>query len=237
MGTKHSCSRAALPGSADTGSAGSKCKQAVDTYGRACLWQCRAQCAGRFERRLDCNWNYLSDEEGVQAIMVKVDADGHFEWQHVYEKGYERIWSVAEIADGYILPNDIGSAAGEQPVLTRISEDGEPVEQIRLQPGVGQPHSYLYVSQVAAGMDGGFIAGLRTGQSQLGLVKVSADGKAEWQRQYAPQFSRAFFQIETGDVMEWVSRVIKQRLRQSCLGSCREAFWSSCGIRNEQGTR
>ncbi|CAM4325820.1 copper amine oxidase N-terminal domain-containing protein [Paenibacillus tarimensis] len=128
---------------------------------------------------------FLSDEEGVQAYMVKLDQEGMMEWEQMYGgKGFDKISSVVEVPEGYLLDGTLMNE--NKRILLVTDKEGTVLKQLDLSPYFKKSEGYS--PAVIKTEDGGFIVTggndkLLSGNGIIygtRIVKLNADYTKQW---------------------------------------------------------
>ena len=137
--------------------------------------------------------------------LVKLDADGKITWQKAYGgTGYDFANSVMQTTDGgYIVAGQTSSfGAGKDDVwVMKITNSGD----VTWQKTYGGTESELAFSIQQTNPDGGYIMtggtySFGTGNNDLWLVKLDADGEVTWQKTYGGSGSEGAYLVrQTND--------------------------------------
>ncbi|PZD95802.1 hypothetical protein DNH61_10120 [Paenibacillus sambharensis] len=97
---------------------------------------------------------FISDEEGVQAYMVKMDQEGMMEWEQIHGgKGFDKINSVVEVPEGYLLDGTLMNE--DKRILLVTDKEGAVLRQLDMSAYFKKGQGYS--PAVIKTSDGGFV--------------------------------------------------------------------------------
>jgi hypothetical protein len=118
------------------------------------------------------------------ALLIRINAFGDMMWSNHYGGGSpDQVNSIVRTADGgFAMAGSTSSYGGGDAWLIKVDNNGDP----ELDPAsthYGNPASFEYASSIVVARDGGFALACSSGGLPY-ILKISADGTAEWTQNF-----------------------------------------------------